>query len=560
MPAVPPLGDGANAPTERLDALTGLRFVAAAAVFVYHLPGWLQVPGFNPGPLGQAAVGYFFVLSGFILAHVYRRGDRPLSPGRFFRARFARIWPLHIACLVAMLAILPASIPDTAPEALQLLAHAALLQGWSWDSSWSLAWNGPAWSLSVEVFFYALFPLLVARRTRTLLVVYGLCWLVNAAIYATAEHLAVTHPQRTQIWAHLAASFPLPRLQEFVLGICANDLWQRHAAHRATSTWTATAGELVSVAAVIACYFTFASGQWGPAWIGATSAPITVGALAQGPGLSLAYAATIAIAATGTGLLSRCLATTGMVYLGEISYAVYLVHTPVMTLVSAAMQHHAFLWHVPLLLGVTCTLAAAAWLHALVELPARQVLLARGIGASARARLLARTVATAVRDPKLLVVTLLAVGALAVARWSSPTPADFANGVAAHSDPALRGVHFGAEVELLGATLFANPDGMRCWIAMVGDHRADGTAAVHAELEARTADGQLVHRFALRADTSVGADRRATTVFTAEAPLRLLIGSAVLALVVKDGRGAMLPPGSGPIAADGRSLELLRLP
>jgi peptidoglycan/LPS O-acetylase OafA/YrhL len=560
MPTGQPLGDAATASPERLDALTGLRFVAAAAVFVYHLPGWLQVPGFNPGPLGQAAVGYFFVLSGFILAHVYRRRGAPLSAGRFYRARFARIWPLHIACLLAVLAILPASIPDTLPKTLQLLAHTALLQGWSWDSGWSLAWNGPAWSLSVEAFFYALFPLLVARRTRTLLVVYGLCWLGNAALYATAEHLAVVQPWRTQTLAHLAASFPLPRLQEFVLGICANDLWQRRVAHRATSTWTATACEVGSAAAVIACYFTFAGGQWGPAWIGATSAPITVGALAQGPGLSFAYAATIVVAATGAGLLSRSLATAGMVYLGEISYAVYLVHTPVMMSVSAAMRHHEFLWHLPLLVGITGTLAAAAWLHAVVELPARQALLAQGIGAGARTRLLARTIASGVRDPKLLLLTLLAVGALAVARWSSPTAEDFAQGVAAQSDPGLRGVRFGAAIELLGATLFANPDGMRCWVAMVGDHRDDGTAVTHAELEARTAEGQLVHRFALRADTSIGDDARATTVFTAEAPLQQLLGAAVLALVVKDRAGAVLAPGSGPIAADGRSLELLRLP
>ena len=54
MPAEPqPLG-AAGGPA-RLDALTGLRFVAAAAVFVYHLATWLRVPGFKPGTLGPAA-------------------------------------------------------------------------------------------------------------------------------------------------------------------------------------------------------------------------------------------------------------------------------------------------------------------------------------------------------------------------------------------------------------------------------------------------------------------------------------------------------------------------
>ena len=83
----------------QLDALTGLRFLAAAAVFVSHTKGWFAIENFHPGPIGSAAVGFFFVLSGFILSHVYRGASEATSAGRFYLARFARIWPMHIACL-----------------------------------------------------------------------------------------------------------------------------------------------------------------------------------------------------------------------------------------------------------------------------------------------------------------------------------------------------------------------------------------------------------------------------------------------------------------------------
>lgn len=541
---------------ERLDALTGLRFVAAAAVFVYHVPSWLQVPAFNPGPLGQVAVGYFFVLSGFILAHVYRRDDAPLSTGRFYLARFARVWPLHAVCLLAMLVIRPASLPHTTEQGLHLLAHVALLQGWTWDSDFALAWNGPAWSLSVEALFYAVFPLLVVRRTRTLFVVYAVCCLGNAALYATADHLAATRPDRIPNLAYLASSFPLPRLQEFVLGICAHAAW-RHCTSRAGSgRWIATVWEVGALAAAVMCFFAFSSGQWGAAWISSGTAPITVGALSMGPGLSWAFALTIALCAAGNGWVSWALATRGMVYLGEISYAVYLVHTPAIALVSERMQGFAFLWHVPLVVGAAVTLAAAGWLHALVEVPARQAILARGAGLGKRLHVYGAAAGVAVRARAFHVITAIGIGGLAMGLWSKPTAYDFARGIVRESASALRGVRYADNQELLGATLFANTGGLTCWIAMAGGEPAGAGATI----EARTGEGVFVHTLAAQLETAVAADGTRTTVITAQAGLHQLIGASVLALVVRGANEAVVAPLSGPVGADRASLELLRLP
>ena len=83
-----------------INALTGIRFVAALGVFVQHMLGRLGVTTFV-WPFGDGGVTFFFVLSGFILTYVYSHrmtGCRDLP--RFYFTRWARIWPLHMVTLI----------------------------------------------------------------------------------------------------------------------------------------------------------------------------------------------------------------------------------------------------------------------------------------------------------------------------------------------------------------------------------------------------------------------------------------------------------------------------
>ena len=77
-----------------LRSLTGLRFVAAAAVFVSHIQ-YFVFPEVRQLPLGGPAVSFFFVLSGFILTYVYGQKLSRQSVPRFWFTRWARLWPLH---------------------------------------------------------------------------------------------------------------------------------------------------------------------------------------------------------------------------------------------------------------------------------------------------------------------------------------------------------------------------------------------------------------------------------------------------------------------------------
>ena len=151
-----------------LPALTGLRFFAALAVAVYHLwqydawnaPAWVErVVGH-----GSVAVTLFFVLSGYILTYRYvDGGGLSTSSRRFWQARLARIVPVYVLGLVMSFPVVMALAKRSGvPVSTEMVkGAAALLMVQAWWPDWALSWNPPSWSLSVEVFFYVLFPVVV---------------------------------------------------------------------------------------------------------------------------------------------------------------------------------------------------------------------------------------------------------------------------------------------------------------------------------------------------------------------------------------------------------------
>jgi peptidoglycan/LPS O-acetylase OafA/YrhL len=154
-----------------LPALTGLRFWLAVWVILHHIcgRGMLLEPWANglPAPAlqlirgGYLAVQTFFILSGFVLARTYAHvkwNRRTL--GRFFTARFARIYPVYFVSLVVVspfiIEMLTQPVWTVAQRASLLTNYLFVLQGWT--GSLGVGWNTPAWSLSCEFFFYLWFP------------------------------------------------------------------------------------------------------------------------------------------------------------------------------------------------------------------------------------------------------------------------------------------------------------------------------------------------------------------------------------------------------------------
>lgn len=339
-----------------LRALTTLRFLAAAWVVLYTAWPHLNV-GFTPVAVSKGYLGVevFFVLSGFILSHVYLEaaGEKRYSHRRFLWARIARVYPLHLVTLAGMAVLgigavfAGLSVSDSLTDWRALPAHLTMTHAWGLAPS--SAFNHPSWSISAEWFAYLTFPAFafVAWRLRTRPVLATvLAAAVALGIYAAFQPLAgFSLTEATFRWGALRI------VPCFLLG-CALYLIYRRAPIPFAGPVALLSGAGVIVSASL--------GLWDP---------ITV--LFAG-GLILAFGS-LSNAAAGP------LASRAGVYLGEISYSIYMVCAPVllvMTNVAGRLtgaddkRFHIIVW-----LGIVAAIPAVAMLtYHLVERPARKAL------------------------------------------------------------------------------------------------------------------------------------------------------------------------------------------
>lgn len=156
--------------------LTSFRFIFAVMVFVSHADilrddspemMWLFDNVLKEGYIG---VTFFFVLSGFILSYTYheRISGKEIALKTFLVKRIARIYPMHLLTFCVMIPLIIRETPDY--SLIDFMKHtvvnAFLFQSFIPLESYYFSFNGPSWSLSVEMFFYVLFPLMVVGLHR----------------------------------------------------------------------------------------------------------------------------------------------------------------------------------------------------------------------------------------------------------------------------------------------------------------------------------------------------------------------------------------------------------
>lgn len=309
----------------RLDAITSLRFFAALHVLLVHLhanrmlvgPRWFQALA----SVGYLGVGFFFVLSGFILVYTY--AGREFSAREFWQARFARVYPAYAASLIFALPLFswvlihlnfPFLVWVKDHLSLTCLMVATLTQ--SWVPQIASAWNPVAWSLAVEAFFYLVFPVLCASvRTcsrRTLIVWLAAAWVASLSIsgaYGLLSPDGIAHTSSANenlVWLNVVRFNPLVCLPQFMVGMAAGLLFLRSKAAAQIGTWFAIAG----------------AGGFSMAVVFREQIPYPM--LHSGL-LAPAFAAII----FGVALRprwTRLLESRALVLLGESSYSLYLLH------------------------------------------------------------------------------------------------------------------------------------------------------------------------------------------------------------------------------------------
>lgn len=352
---------------QELKPLTSLRFIAAFWVLLYHFKDHL---GLGMGQFGLVADGYlgvdlFFTLSGFILAHVYLsqfEGGR-FGYGGFLKNRIARVYPMHLAALAAMLVLfVGAGVMGAgvgSPDAFKwsdLPAHLFMVH--AWGTTKAVGWNFPSWSISAEWAAYLLFPLvaaLVLKAQRwSALVAAGALALCVASFWALSNlHQVLPWVGRdfSQMTAQIGALRILP---SFLLGVA---LYAFGRAHAAPKSWAwpivaVSAGWVVAVTTL---------GWWeGLTWFG-------IAGLLYG----LAETSRHGVDAPMSGRV--------FVFLGAASYALYMIHLPIDIVWFHALERFGvtetsdLALRVGAMVGVfVVCIAASAVAYLVIEEPARK--------------------------------------------------------------------------------------------------------------------------------------------------------------------------------------------
>ena len=338
----------------RLDSLTGLRFFAAFLVVMHHFTNFAQLPLiWHWAGFGTTGVSFFFVLSGFVLTWSFVPGD---TAPRFYWRRFARVWPLH---LVTTLLAVPVFYMwrDVPMDWTGVILSVFLLHAWVPAVSTYFAGNPASWSLSCELFFYAIHPFLVRKTLAAgIALLAAATAIVLVALYVVAD-LAIDWPARIAGW--LLYVSPIFRVGEFLVGMALAS-----AIRRGVRFPIGIIPSVLLLGAWFTLYYTIAPRL--DATLQVAIADLSYPAMAVLYGLLIAAAAQRDLARRPSLLRSK-----PMVLLGQWSYALYLIHaTIIYALIELIGVRSYSVLNVGWLVAVSAiTVSAAALLYYGIEHP-----------------------------------------------------------------------------------------------------------------------------------------------------------------------------------------------
>jgi peptidoglycan/LPS O-acetylase OafA/YrhL len=319
-----------------LKALTGLRCFAAINIVLFHFsnPQWFNFNFYFPTPFmarslhvplllapvvnaGFISVSYFILLSGFVLGYNYNERARngELDRKRFWEARFTRIYPIYLLSLLLSLGNLR---PEYATHThamfwTGMVLTPLLLQGWVPAVATFL--NTPAWTMSAEAFYYAIFPWLARAKKPARVGPYvaklagvWVLGLTPGALYMVFNPDGIAHPDRWSYgpWLWALKYTPYAHIFSFVFGVM-----------------------LANLDAMIP------RTSHVRLWLGLIGFGGTYGILSLGPlvpyaiihdGLLMPLFAFIVLGLAGENPLARALGVRPLVFVGEASYCLYLLH------------------------------------------------------------------------------------------------------------------------------------------------------------------------------------------------------------------------------------------
>ncbi|MBF0186787.1 MAG: acyltransferase [Magnetococcales bacterium] len=345
---------------KQIDNLTGIRAVASFWVVLFHFSYFNLIDNaslLRIVQIGGVGVDIFFVLSGFILSYTYTESHRKIRHDAddskafwslFFIKRLARLYPMHVATLLAYVPMLIVADqmaytinPAYAYDAYHTTLNLTMLH--AWGVSEMPSWNAPSWSISAEWFAYLLlFPICLRLFDR-----YSIIWVVLTALITWLFNLwAVQNGIGMTYEGALLRITPL-----FLFGYI---MFRLNTIMRVPPEW-ATPLTLVGIIALLTMPF-----------IGRIYSvlPLVVMVLLFG-----LY--------TGSPIVNAVFGNGVMVFLGKISYAVYLVHMPLQSVTKFLVKRFPLLLDYPI--GLTVVHMSVVVIigtvgYAVIERPGRRII------------------------------------------------------------------------------------------------------------------------------------------------------------------------------------------
>jgi peptidoglycan/LPS O-acetylase OafA/YrhL len=319
-----------------LKALTGLRCFAAINIVLFHFsnPKWFDFNFYIPEPFlarslhvplllapvvnaGFISVSYFILLSGFVLGYNYNERARngELDRKRFWEARFTRIYPIYLLSLLLSLGTLGAEYRSHTHAMFWtgVVLTPLLLQGWIPAVATFL--NTPAWTMSAEAFYYVIFPWLARAKKPGRMGPYvaklagvWMLGLVPGALYMAFNPDGIAHPDRWSYgpWLWALKYTPYAHIFSFIFGVMlANlDAMIPRASHVRLGLGLIGFGGLYGILSL---------------------GPLVPYAIIH-DGLLMPLFAFIVLGLAGENPLAAALGVRPLVFVGEASYCLYLLH------------------------------------------------------------------------------------------------------------------------------------------------------------------------------------------------------------------------------------------
>ena len=296
----------------KISQITFTRFVAAMAIVISHFNKdlFLYKISFISDIFLRANVGvsYFFILSGFIMIVAYHR-KKKISYRDFYRNRVARIYPLYVVGL--LLYLVTRCFDFSFYKAFLYLSGVQ-----SWIPGKALILNFPGWSISVEFLFYLLFPLLYnylySKGNKSIWIIAILIWIgtqVFSNLYINSPSYKGPHTESHEFIHY----FPLWHINEFLIGNLAGLFFVKNRKEKNYDL------------AVIVLF------------VGVMLSLVFIPLNFHNGLMAVLFVPVIYFISCNTGFLTKIFSLKPLEFLGEISYAIYIIHIPLLYILRSVL-------------------------------------------------------------------------------------------------------------------------------------------------------------------------------------------------------------------------------